>query len=285
MLGKQYTFQKTIEELREREKELRCLYRVEELIAEKPSIDDLFFELLKRIPNGWQYPEICRVRITFEGRVFKEPGWELTEWKQQAPVIIDDEVLGKIEVFYTAFRKMHRDSQFLPQEQKLINTLAARVSDYIFDKRLENTIRLLQQEMDNQDRAPENILGSSSDVHWQWRKEMAEKIAGQMDFERFNVKGLYLIGSTKTAEAGPASDIDLLIHVAEKNNTTRLLETWLEGWSLCLSEMNFQKTGFSSDGLLDVHLITDQDIREKTSYAVMIGSTENSARPVKVIKS
>jgi hypothetical protein len=285
MLGKQYSFQQTILELREREKELKCIYRVEESVNKKLPVADFLFDLLKRIPNGWQYPEICRVKITFEGKVYKEPHWNETEWKQEAPIIIDEQVLGKIEVYYVEFKKLHRDSQFLPQEQKLLHTIASRVSDYIFDRRLENTIQILQQEIDSQDNAPENILSSSSDIHWQWRKKMAELIAEKMDFDRFGVKGVYLIGSTKTAEAGPASDIDLLIHIPEMGESTSALKAWLEGWSFCLSEMNYQKTGFISNGLLDIHIITDEDIRQKTSYAVMIGSLDNSARPVKVIKT
>ena len=40
----------------------------------------------------------------------------------------------------------------------------------------------------------------------------------------------------------------------------RALELWLEGWSLCLAEMNFLRTGYRSQGLLDVHFVTDDDI-------------------------
>ena len=48
--------------------------------------------------------------------------------------------------------------------------------------------------------------------HWRWRLRMAERIAEQLDAERFGVKALYVFGSTKNATAGPGSDIDLLVH-------------------------------------------------------------------------
>lgn len=281
MLGKNYEFELKIKELREREKELRCLYQVEEIIKKRPAIEDLFYELLKRIPNGWQYPEICRIKVTFEGTVFKEPNWTETSWKQSAAIVVDDQILGKIEVFYIAFRKMHIDSQFLPQEQKLLNSIASRINDYIFYNRLENTLDILQKEMDSIDKTNTEILSSSSNIHWQWRYEMAEKIAEHLDLSKFGVKGLYIIGSTKNAEAGPASDIDLIFHIHDHDDKTTTLQAWLDGWSLCLAEYNRQKTGYKSDGLLDVHFVTDEDIHKKTSYAVMIGSTENSARPLK----
>ena len=36
---------------------------------------------------------------------------------------------------------------------------------------------------------------------------------------------------------------------------------WLQGWSLSLAEMNYFRTGFHSEGLLDVHYLTDEKIR------------------------
>ena len=42
---------------------------------------------------------------------------------------------------------------------------------------------------------------------------MAERIALELDRERFGVEAVYLFGSVKNATAGPASDIDLLLHV------------------------------------------------------------------------
>ena len=42
--------------------------------------------------------------------------------------------------------------------------------------------------------------------------------------------------------------------------------------------MNFLRTGYRSDGLLDVHLISDNDIAERSSYAVKIGAVTDPAR-------
>ena len=58
---------------------------------------------------------------------------------------------------------------------------------------------------------------------------------------------------------------------------------WLDGWSQALAEINKQKTGYDTEGILDVHLVTDEDIRNKTSYAVKIGAISDAARPLKVI--
>jgi pyruvate,water dikinase len=46
--------------------------------------------------------------------------------------------------------------------------------------------------------------------------------------------------------------------------------------------MNFQKTGLKIDGILDVHLITDEDIAKKTSYAVKIDAVTDAARALRL---
>lgn len=55
----------------------------------------------------------------------------------------------------------------------------------------------------------------------------------------------------------------------------------MEGWSLCLSEMNYLKTGYTSEGLLDVHLITDEDIANNSSFAAKIASITDPAHRLK----
>ena len=95
----------------------------------------------------------------------------------------------------------------------------------------------------------------------------------------FGVKALYLIGSVKTGEAGPCSDIDLLAHCTNDPLKQRLLLAWCNGWGLCLSALNECRTKYKAKGsLVDLHIITDEDIKQKTSFTVMLESVNNSAR-------
>ena len=120
------------------------------------------------------------------------------------------------------------------------------------------------------------------DKFWQWRSYMAEKIAERLDSERFGVKGAYLIGSVNNGTAGPGSDIDLIIHFQGDEEQLSRLNSWLEGWSIALAEINYLKTGYASQGLLDAHIITDDDIARKTSYAVKINAVTDPAAPLAV---
>jgi GAF domain-containing protein len=120
--------------------------------------------------------------------------------------------------------------------------------------------------------------GRTPDEHWRWRYRMAQRIAEQLGAYQFGVKAFYLIGSTKNGTAGPRSDIDVLLHFQGTENQRRDLKLWLEGWSRCLAEMNYLRTGYQCEGLLDAQIITDMDIAERSSYAVKIGAVTDPAR-------
>jgi len=120
------------------------------------------------------------------------------------------------------------------------------------------------------------------DDHWRWRLAMAERLASQIDAKRFGVVAVYVLGSTKNATAGPCSDIDLLVHFRGSDEQLGELKVWLEGWSLALDEMNYARVGARTGGLLDVHVVTDDDLTARTSYAVKIGAVTDPARELKL---
>jgi hypothetical protein len=118
------------------------------------------------------------------------------------------------------------------------------------------------------------------DDSWRWRLEMAEAIAAQVEPDRFGVQAIYVFGSTKNATAGPCSDIDLLVHFRGRQQQREELLLWLQGWSQCLDEMNYLRTGHRTGGLLDIHVVTDEDIEKRTSFAVKIAAVTDAARPL-----
>ncbi|MBZ5495379.1 MAG: nucleotidyltransferase domain-containing protein [Acidobacteriia bacterium] len=116
------------------------------------------------------------------------------------------------------------------------------------------------------------------DDNSRWRIRMAQKIAAELDAGRFGVKGVYVIGSTKNGTAGPEADIDLIVHFDGTPAMKHELEIWLEGWSLALAEMNYLRTGYKRKGLLDVRIVTQQEIAKQTGFAAKIGAVTDPAR-------
>ncbi|MBU0985227.1 MAG: PEP/pyruvate-binding domain-containing protein [candidate division Zixibacteria bacterium] len=117
-----------------------------------------------------------------------------------------------------------------------------------------------------------------ADNFWRWRLLMAEQIAARMDADELGVKAVYLFGSVKNATAHAQSDINLLVNFSGTPEQLMKLHQWLKGWSLCLDELNKLRTGYRSGGLLDVHIISDDDIAARTGYAAKIGAATDAAR-------
>jgi len=111
---------------------------------------------------------------------------------------------------------------------------------------------------------------------------MAERIAAEAETARFGVRGIWLFGSAKNGTARAASDLDLLIHVDGDRDHGRALGLWLDGWSACLAEINYMKTGLRLQGLLDVQYLTDEDVRRGTGYAAKIHAVTDAARPLRL---
>jgi predicted nucleotidyltransferase len=120
--------------------------------------------------------------------------------------------------------------------------------------------------------------------HWNWRVQKVKEIAKQLDPELYGVEALYVIGSTKDGGAGPASDIDLLVHFRGTEDQREKLLDWFASLGKRLDEENTERTGIKTGGLLDVHIITDEDIRNKTSWATHIASPYLTALKVPLEK-
>jgi len=141
---------KAFQGINERLKELTCIYNVFEVLKDdlRP-LEEVFYDVISKIPAGWQYPSVCQPRIIYEGESFVMPGFRETPWKQKAELIADNKVVGCIEVFYTQLIREVNNSQFLPEEQKLLNTIAWKLSDHIFSRRLQKSISLLQKQKEH----------------------------------------------------------------------------------------------------------------------------------------
>lgn len=275
-----------LKRLLEREKELNCLYKIESLlIDDHRKLEYILSELVNAIPPGWQYPSVCECSITVDGEEYSTEDFIATEYIQSADIIVGDHVEGKIEIVYTHLIRLHHGNAFLEEEQKLLNIIASSLGKTIFRRKLKSTLDYLKSspEKKKEGFTDDMILNPDSDQHWRWRNTIAEKIADHLDLDRFGLMGLYLIGSTKNATAGPGSDIDFIAHSNGNPDQIADLKLWIQGWGLCLSEMNLMKSGYHSSGsLIDLHIITDEDIKNKDSYAIMLTAVSDRARPIKV---
>ncbi len=121
--------------------------------------------------------------------------------------------------------------------------------------------------------------------HWVWRMKKVEEIAKAMDAALYGVEALYVFGSTNEATAGPESDIDLLIHFQGNDEQRENLLSWLHEWDVKIAEENSERTGLSTEKILDIHIITDDDILKKNSWATHINSMDGAAKKISLLSS
>ncbi len=121
-------FAKIEQALRERIKELNCLYGVSQL-AERHfnSLDDLLGSLVNFLPHSWQYPRITRARITFKEKTFKSDGFKITKWRQYSRIFIYGEAVGEVSMFYMDERPPADEGPFLKEERALLDALAEQI--------------------------------------------------------------------------------------------------------------------------------------------------------------
>ena len=260
------------EQLKERAKELQCIYFVEEILADT-SLDfrKKVYKVLEIIPDGWQYPGLCNPCLKLDESSFTMPDFESSGNYITSDITVDDNIVGELIVYYSGDREKY---VFLPEEQKLLNTIADRLAHAIFHERLQETLKVLKSEKQKTN-VEKEILDSKSDEHWKWRRRIAERIADYADMDKLQIKAIYLVGSVKEGTSGPASDIDLIVYIDEDARTDIQIKAWINGWSQALTEFNYKKTGYKvEDGLIDLHIVSDEDIRNKDSFAMMISSKE-----------
>lgn len=130
--------QKLLESLQERAKELSCLYRVDEILSRPDVPDDVLFrDLVETLPPGWQYPDVCRARLTLEDRVYQPEGFTETPWSMSAGIRLQEQRLGEIQVVYREPWPGFEGDPFLPEERRLIRAIAERISFHLLQRKLQ----------------------------------------------------------------------------------------------------------------------------------------------------
>lgn len=138
-----------IHELKERVKELNCFYRITKIVRNsKLSIDEALQEIVKVIPPAWQYPESTCVRICLEGREFNTDNFQVTEWKLDSEIIVDEKKIGMLEIYYLKEYPIANEGPFLTEERKLIDAIADLLSKFIEERRIKEELERQRQKLD-----------------------------------------------------------------------------------------------------------------------------------------
>lgn len=133
--------------LRERVKELNCLYGISRLVEERStSIDTILQGVVDLLPPSWQYPEVTCARIKVRNRQITTANFQETSWKQSEEVIVNGEKFGVIEVYYLEEKAESDEGPFLKEERDLIHAVAERLGHVIERQSTEQSLQSLYEE-------------------------------------------------------------------------------------------------------------------------------------------
>ncbi|KPJ66926.1 hypothetical protein AMJ44_07625 [candidate division WOR-1 bacterium DG_54_3] len=139
--------------LRERVKELTCLYGIAQLVERAGiSLEEIMKGIVKLLPPAWLYPEIASARIILDNRDYSTPGFQDGRQKQTAEIVVNGERRGVVEVVYAEEKPELDEGPFLREERNLIDTVAREVAIILERRRAEEDRSKLQDQLRHADR-------------------------------------------------------------------------------------------------------------------------------------
>ena len=140
-------------DLRERVKELTCLYSIARLAAQRDlSTNEILQDIVKVLPPAWLYPEITHARITLNGASFSTPGFWEGRYQQRADIIISGRRWGSVEVVYGEERPELDEGPFLREERALLDAIAKEIANFLIGRQAKQDKLNLEEQVRHADR-------------------------------------------------------------------------------------------------------------------------------------
>jgi signal transduction histidine kinase len=146
--------------LRERVKELTCLYGIAR-VAQRPglTVAETLQAIVELLPPAWQYPEIACARLTVDGHDYVTGCPSLRPAKggtpphrQTADILVGGTRRGLVEVLYLRDKPQFAEGPFLKEERSLIDTVAREVALIIERREADDYRTKLQDQLRHADR-------------------------------------------------------------------------------------------------------------------------------------
>lgn len=128
--------------LAERIKELNCLYGISNLLENHGvSLSWIMQRAVELIPAAWQYPQNACARILLDDKQYTSRNFKATPWRQSTTIVLNDEPVGGVEVFYFQASPENPAGPFLEEEERLLRAIGERLSKVLWLKRSEEALK------------------------------------------------------------------------------------------------------------------------------------------------
>jgi signal transduction histidine kinase len=140
-------------DLRERIKELTCLYGIARLATQSNlSLKEILQGIVELLPPAWLYPEIARGRILLDGNSFTTPLFREGKYRQEADIVVSGDLRGRVEIIYLEERPELDEGPFLREERALLDTIAKEIANIIIRRQAEQDKLNLEEQLRHADR-------------------------------------------------------------------------------------------------------------------------------------
>ena len=134
--------------VRERTKELRCLYNISKLIENHDlSLEEMLQKIVSFIPPAMLHPEYRCARIRLNGQEFRTSGFAETISKQVVDIIVNGKQTGALEIFSSEEKSESSENPFLTEELDFVSSIAERLGRIIERKEAEKEKRKLEVQL------------------------------------------------------------------------------------------------------------------------------------------
>ena len=110
-----------VEKLREREKELRCLYEVQRLtLAPDLSLEAVLQSVVDTLGKGWQRPDSTGARIEYFGRFYSSDNFDAQAPSLMETLRMGNQIIGAVVVSDSFGKASEVAKVFLDEERTLL---------------------------------------------------------------------------------------------------------------------------------------------------------------------
>ncbi len=184
ILGIALTHRRLQVALRERVKELTCLYGIAKLAAQPEiTLEEVLQRAVELMPPGWLYPDVCCARIVLENATFTTSGFRRPKQSLKADIVVDGERRGFVEVGYIWEKPRLDEGPFLHEERNLIDAVAREVSIIVEQEQAEKERLKLQEQLRHADR-----LATIGQLGAGLAHELNEPLANILGFAQLAIK-------------------------------------------------------------------------------------------------
>lgn len=147
--------------LRERVKELSCLYRMARIDASPESpVAGRFNDVAAIVSAAWLHSQDARVRIEFDGQAYGDGDFPDDRPVMASPIVVEGNPRGRIAVAYAADHPNLDEGPFLAEERSLMDTIARELGRLAAREQFRRQQARMQQRLAHTDRL--NMMGQLS---------------------------------------------------------------------------------------------------------------------------